>query len=178
DQIGALAKSLTWWRQSVSGDDLSDLGIDAGDTRIMQCLKLADELQGFPRHLSQHVGGFVITRGPLNELAAVQNARMADRTVVEWDKDDLETLGILKVDLLGLGMLTCLKLAFDLFDKHYKADANHPPRISLSSPPTEDAVYNMLHRADSVGVFQVESRAQMSMLPRLKPKEFYDLVIE
>src|SRR5262249_1382700 len=97
DQIGALAKSLTWWRQSVSGDDLNELGLDAADTRIMQCLQLGDELQGFPRHLSQHVGGFVITRGPLNELAAVQNARMADRTVVEWDKDDLETLNILKV---------------------------------------------------------------------------------
>ncbi len=177
DKIGALAKSLTWWRQNISKEALAEQGIDVADTHILQCLQLSDELQGFPRHLSQHVGGFVITRGPLNELAAVQNARMADRTVVEWDKDDLETLGILKVDLLGLGMLTCLKIAFDLFDKHYASKA-HPPCINLSSPPTEAAVYTMLQRADSVGVFQVESRAQMSMLPRLKPETFYDLVIE
>ncbi len=116
-------------------------------------------------------------------MAAVQNARMDDRTVVEWNKDDLEVLGILKVDLLGLGMLTCIKNAFDLFEKHY-ADKPHARRedahecIKLSSPTDETAVYEMLHRADSVGVFQVESRAQMSMLPRLKPKDFYDLVIE
>ncbi len=176
DQIGALSKSLTWWRQNVSKNDLAELGIDAGDAHIRQCLALADELQDFPRHLSQHVGGFVITRGPLSELAAVQNARMIDRTVVEWNKDDLETLGILKVDILGLGMLTCLQMAFDLFDRHYAESGEE--RITLSSPPDETAVYEMLHRADSVGVFQVESRAQMSMLPRLKPKDFYDLVIE
>jgi error-prone DNA polymerase len=176
DQIGALSKSLTWWRQSVSKDDLKELGIDTSDTRLMQCLALSDELQGFPRHLSQHVGGFVITRGPLNELGAIQNARMADRTVVEWDKNDLETLNILKIDLLGLGMLTCLKIAFDLFDEHYGDSGEEC--ITLASPPNEPAVYEMLQRADTVGVFQVESRAQMSMLPRLQPKEFYDLVIE
>src|SRR5262249_21244841 len=144
------------------------------DKRLMRCIELANELQGFPRHLSQHVGGFVITREKLHDVVPIQNAAMDDRTVVEWNKDDLEDLGILKVDLLGLGMLTCIRKAFDLFDQHYPNDV----RITQSSPPTDPRVYKMLHRADSIGVFQVESRAQMSMLPRLRPKSFYDLVIE
>jgi error-prone DNA polymerase len=136
-------------------------------------MSLIDEIMSFPRHLSQHVGGFVITRGRLDEVVPVANAAMDERTFVEWDKDDLDALGILKVDVLGLGMLTCLRKALALVDKHYGE------RLTLASIPAEDpAVYRMLGRADSIGVFQVESRAQMSMLPRLQPKCFYDLVIE
>jgi error-prone DNA polymerase len=128
---------------------------------------------GFPRHLSQHVGGFVISRGPLCELVPIENAAMEERTVIEWDKDDLDALGILKVDVLGLGMLTCMKRGFDLLAHHYGR------RLTLATVPAEDpAVYDMLCKADSLGVFQVESRAQMTMLPRLKPRAFYDLVIE
>src|SRR6185312_5962287 len=133
----------------------------------------AGALIGFPRHLSQHVGGFVITRGPLSELVPIENAAMEDRTVIEWDKDDLDALGILKIDILALGMLSCVRKAFALIEKHKGS------RFELATvPPEEPAVYDMLSKADSIGVFQVESRAQMSMLPRLKPKEFYDLVIE
>ena len=132
------------------------------------------ELIGFPRHLSQHVGGFVITRGPLDEVVPIENAAMEDRTVIEWDKDDLDALGILKVDVLALGMLTCIRRAFDLIEQHYgrALDARHRARARMPE------VYDMLCQADSVGVFQVESRAQMTMLPRLKPRKFYDLVIE
>jgi error-prone DNA polymerase len=174
DRISSLAKALHWWSRGVTEKDLREQGLDAGDPRLMLCVTLANELQGFPRHLSQHVGGFVITRAKLHDVAPVQNAAMEDRTVIEWNKDDLEDLGILKVDLLGLGMLTCIRKAFSLFDRHYPNDE----RITQSSPPTDPRVYAMLHRADSIGVFQVESRAQMSMLPRLRPQEFYDLVIE
>ena len=125
------------------------------------------------RHLSQHVGGFVITRGRLDELVPIVNAAMENRTTIEWDKDDLDALGILKVDILGLGMLTCIRKSFELLKQHYGLS------ITLETVPAEDpAVYDMLCKADSIGVFQVESRAQMSMLPRLKPKTFYDLVIE
>jgi error-prone DNA polymerase len=128
---------------------------------------------GFPRHLSQHVGGFVIARDLLERMVGVENAAMPDRTVIQWDKDDLDALGILKIDILALGMLTCICKAFALIEKHY----GH--RFELATIPAEDpAVYEMLSRADSLGVFQVESRAQMTMLPRLKPREFYDLVIE
>ncbi|MEZ5973214.1 MAG: error-prone DNA polymerase [Hyphomonadaceae bacterium] len=175
DQISNLAKMLHWWSRGVEEKDLKEQGLDTSDERLMQCVGLAKELQGFPRHLSQHVGGFVITREKLHDVVPVQNAAMEDRTVVEWNKDDLEDLGILKVDLLGLGMLTCLKKAFDLCAKHYPDDR----LVKLDSSETSDErVYKMLHRADSIGVFQVESRAQMSMLPRLKPKDFYDIVIE
>jgi error-prone DNA polymerase len=136
-------------------------------------LDLARGLIGFPRHLSQHVGGFVMTRGPLCELVPIENAAMAERTVIEWDKDDLDALGILKVDVLGLGMLTCLRKGFALLKRH------GGPDLDLAGVPAEDpAVYDMLCRADSIGVFQVESRAQMTMLPRLRPRCFYDLVIE
>jgi error-prone DNA polymerase len=175
DQIGNLATMLHWWSRGVEEKDIKEQGLDTSDERLMQCVELANALQGFPRHLSQHVGGFVITREKLHDVAPVQNAAMEDRTVIEWNKDDLEDLGILKVDLLGLGMLTCLKKAFDLCAAHYP----HEPLVKLDSSDTSDErVYKMLHRADSVGVFQVESRAQMSMLPRLKPKDFYDIVIE
>ncbi|HYD89218.1 MAG TPA: error-prone DNA polymerase [Vitreimonas sp.] len=175
DSIGGMAKMLHWWSRGVEARDLREHGFDLSDKRLVQCIELSNQLQGFPRHLSQHVGGFVITREKLHDVVPIQNAAMDDRTVVEWNKDDLEDLGILKVDLLGLGMLTCLKKAFDLCKKHYPDDRI----IALDSTETNDErVYAMLHRADSIGVFQVESRAQMSMLPRLKPKDFYDLVIE
>jgi error-prone DNA polymerase len=134
---------------------------------------LVNELVGFPRHLSQHVGGMVITRGPLSELVPIENAAMPDRTVIQWDKDDLDDLGILKVDCLALGMLTAIRKCFDLVERH------HGRWLSLAGVPPEDpAVYQMISRADTMGVFQIESRAQMSMLPRLRPRTFYDLVIE
>ncbi|MGD9982193.1 MAG: error-prone DNA polymerase [Hyphomonadaceae bacterium] len=175
DRIASLAKTLHWWSRGVEKNDLREQGLDVSDAKLMQCVALANELQGFPRHLSQHVGGFVITREKLHDVVPVQNAAMEDRTVVEWNKDDLEDLGILKVDVLGLGMLTCLKKAFDLCKQHYPGHEI----VKLDSTETGDErVYKMLHRADSIGVFQVESRAQMSMLPRLRPKNFYDIVIE
>jgi error-prone DNA polymerase len=152
----------------------AEQGLDAeGDPRLAMALELSQEIQEFPRHLSTHVGGFVITEGPLVELAVVSNAAMEDRTTLEWDKDDIEALGILKVDVLGLGMLTCLRRGFELIEKH------HGKRIALCDlKPTDPRVYDMLCRADAIGVFQVESRAQMNMLPRLKPRKFYDLVVE
>ncbi|MBU8541151.1 error-prone DNA polymerase [Falsiroseomonas tokyonensis] len=148
-------------------------GLDVSDPRLAMTLELAEELQDVPRHAATHVGGFVITSGPLTELAVVTNAAMEDRTVLEWDKDDIEALGILKVDVLGLGMLSCIRRAFGLIRQHLHKDH------TLASLPRECAeTYAMLRRADSVGVFQVESRAQMNMLPRLKPREFYDLVVQ
>jgi error-prone DNA polymerase len=174
DVVAALAGIVWGW----SNDPIADLrvrevGLDPTDRTLRMALDLAAELVGFPRHLSQHVGGFVITRGPLSELVPIENAAMEDRTVIEWDKDDLDQLGILKIDILALGMLTCIREAFALIEQHYGR------RFELATVPAEDpAVYEMLSRADSLGVFQVESRAQMTMLPRLKPREFYDLVIE
>jgi error-prone DNA polymerase len=174
DVVAALAGVVWGW----SNDPIADLrvreaGLDPTDRTLRMALDLAAQLVGFPRHLSQHVGGFVITRGPLSELVPIENAAMEDRTVIEWDKDDLDALGILKIDILALGMLTCIRKAFALIEKHYG------DRFELATVPAEDpAVYEMLSRADSLGVFQVESRAQMTMLPRLKPREFYDLVIE
>jgi error-prone DNA polymerase len=148
-------------------------GLDVGDPRLAMTLELAEELQDVPRHAATHVGGFVITRGPLTELAVVTNAAMEDRTVLEWDKDDIDALGILKVDVLGLGMLSCIRRAFDLLRQHRGRD------YALATLPADcEATYAMLRRADSVGVFQVESRAQMNMLPRLRPEKFYDLVIQ
>ena len=136
-------------------------------------MALAGELTGFPRHLSQHVGGFVLTRGPLEEIVPIGNGAMKERTFVEWDKDDLEALGLMKVDVLGLGMLTCIRKAFELLARHKGL------HLTLTSVPQDDpAVYDMLCRADTIGVFQIESRAQMNMLPRLRPRRFYDLVIE
>jgi error-prone DNA polymerase len=174
DVVAALAGIVWGW----SNDPIADLrvreaGLDPTDRTLRLALDLAAQLVGFPRHLSQHVGGFVITRGPLSELVPIENAAMEDRTVIEWDKDDLDTLGILKIDVLALGMLTCIRKAFALIETHYGR------KLDLATVPAEDpAVYEMLSRADSLGVFQVESRAQMTMLPRLKPSEFYDLVIE
>jgi error-prone DNA polymerase len=179
DTLGRIAES-TWGPTSEKSgaegsltDQARAAGLDPADTRLAMVLRLAEELVGFPRHLSQHVGGFVITRGKLTELCPVANAAMADRTTIEWDKDDIEALGILKVDVLALGMLTCVRKAFDLIAAHTGR------RYDLATVPPEDpAVYAMLSQGDSLGVFQVESRAQMAMLPRLKPKNFYDLVIE
>jgi error-prone DNA polymerase len=174
DVEDALAGTVSGRRSSaVDEDNIREAGLDPTDPALGHALRLAREITGFPRHLSQHVGGFVITRGRLDELAPVANAAMSDRTTIEWDKDDLDALGILKIDVLGLGMLTCIRKAFALIRRH------HGRELSLATVPAEDpTVYEMLSRADSVGVFQVESRAQMTMLPRLKPRNFYDLVIE
>ena len=174
DVTSALA-GIVWGRMSeeMSDDRLKEAGLDAADPMIGEVLDICDELTGFPRHLSQHVGGFVLTRGRLDETVPIGNAAMEDRTLIEWDKDDIDTLGILKVDVLALGMLTCIRKCFDLIEGWYGV------KYCLATVPREDpAVYDMLCRADSVGVFQVESRAQMNMLPRLKPRCFYDLVIE
>jgi len=150
-----------------------EAGLDPANPELRQAIGLARQLLGFPRHLSQHVGGFVLTRARLDETVPIHNGAMQDRTFLEWDKDDIDALGMLKVDVLALGMLTCIRKGFDLIQRHYGET------FTLASVPREDkAVYEMLSRADSVGVFQVESRAQMSMLPRLKPACFYDLVIE
>jgi error-prone DNA polymerase len=172
-QIGRLAGMVQWWDASVPAERVREVGFDPDNPVIRRILMLAKELVGFPRHLSQHVGGFVISEGLLEELVPIENATMADRTVVQWDKDDLNDLGLLKVDLLALGMLSALHRAFRLIEQH------RGQSYTLGSVPPEDPeVYKMIQRADTVGVFQIESRAQMSMLPRLKPKVFYDLVIE
>ena len=253
DTVGALAGTLWGWsKEGVSESHARRVGYDPRDPLLAKVLELSRELIGFPRHLSQHVGGFVITRTRLDEVIPIENAAMEDRTVVEWDKDDLDTLKLLKVDVLGLGMLTCLRRGLELMEKHYGIDVRqsevfttsiappfppplrgrdreggggklricgHPPphpspargegadrgsgtvgdkpgsltprevEAADARPPltlshifaqekSGDPVYRMLSRADSIGVFQVESRAQMSMLPRLRPNEFYDLVIE
>ncbi|NYZ17259.1 error-prone DNA polymerase, partial [Azospirillum sp. RWY-5-1] len=174
DVVGRLAGSIWGWgRDGIDTDRAREHGLDPADPRLALALELARELIGFPRHLSQHVGGFVITRGLLSELCPILNAAMAERTTIEWDKDDIDALGLLKVDVLALGMLTCVRRAFDLIERH------HGRAYTLATvPQDEPEVYAMLSRADSLGVFQVESRAQMTMLPRLRPKEFYDLVIE
>ena len=179
DRIASLSKMQQWWSKGTSETDLAALGLDLSDRRLMTCLALVKELRDFPRHLSQHVGGIVITRDRLDDVVPIQNAAMEDRTVVEWNKDDLQVLKILKVDMLALGMLTCIRKAFDMIGQTYPQWDGKGEKLTLDTMPKEDAsVYRMLHRADSVGVFQVESRAQMSMLPRLKPATFYDLVIE
>jgi error-prone DNA polymerase len=173
DVTAALAKTVWGYGDGLPDDHIRQAGLDPANPAIRQAVALADDLIGFPRHLSQHVGGFVLTRAPLDETVPIGNAAMDDRTFIEWDKDDIDTLGLMKVDVLALGMLSCLRRGLDLLKDHYGTG------YSLATLPQEDdAVYRMLSRADSVGVFQVESRAQMSMLPRLKPKCFYDLVIE
>ncbi len=173
-QLSALSDTIAgWWSGEVDVEELRKRGFDLNDPRLLQSLDLAREIGGFPRHLSQHTGGFVITRSRLDEVVPVANAAMPDRTTIEWDKDDLDALGILKIDVLALGMLSCLRRGLDLLDRHYGE------RLTLATIPSEDAaVYQMIQRADTIGVFQIESRAQMSMLPRLKPATFYDLVIE
>jgi len=174
DTVAALATTIWGLSNSSPPEEyVRQAGLDPSDPLLARCLELTHELIGFPRHLSQHVGGFVLTRGPLSEFVPIGNAAMEDRTVIEWDKDDLDALGLLKVDVLGLGMLTCIRKAFAFLREHYRKD------ITLGTVPRDDpAVYDMLCKADSIGVFQVESRAQMNMLPRLRPRVFYDLVIE
>jgi error-prone DNA polymerase len=173
DITAALAKTVWGENEGVPDDHIRHAGLDPANPAIRQAVALADELIGFPRHLSQHVGGFVLTREPLDETVPIGNAAMDERTFLEWDKDDIDTLGLMKVDVLALGMLSCVRRGLDLLRQHYGKD------YALATLPQDDpAVYEMLSRADSVGVFQVESRAQMSMLPRLKPQCFYDLVIE
>lgn len=175
DRVDVLAKTLGHHEVEVAGltERLAEVGLDPQSRAARQLLTLTTEILGFPRHLSQHVGGMVITQGPLCELVPIENAAMPDRTVVEWDKDDLDALGILKVDVLALGMLTAIRKCLDLIAAH------RGRALTLATIPAEDpAVYEMVGRADTIGVFQIESRAQMSMLPRLKPRCFYDLVIE
>ena len=175
DTISALSSQL-WGFFSTKGleaERMAEIGLDLRDRRLRQTMELVYEINGFPRHLSQHVGGFIVTEGRLDELVPIENATMEDRTVICWDKDDIDTLGILKIDVLSLGMLTCIRKAFDLLKMHHQQD------FTLATLPPEDPrVYDMLCKADSVGVFQVESRAQMNFLPRMRPRCFYDLVIE
>jgi error-prone DNA polymerase len=175
-QVDRLAKAVGWWdgRQALP-ERIEDAGLDAESPVIRQLSALVTSLLGFPRHLSQHTGGFVISRGPLSHLVPTENAAMPERTVIEWDKDDLDALGLLKVDVLALGMLTAIRRALDLLSARYGR------RLSLADidpSMSDDAVYDMIGHGDTVGVFQIESRAQMAMLPRLKPKCYYDLVIE
>ena len=174
DAVDRLAKQLDWWHfEAVTPAQVRGAGFDPADRTLAAVIALTGQLIGFPRHLSQHVGGFVITRGALCETVPIENAAMVDRTVIEWDKDDIDALGILKVDVLGLGMLSCIRRCFDLVGTHHRRE------LTLATvPPDDSAVYDMICRADTVGVFQIESRAQMSMLPRLRPRCFYDLVIE
>ena len=174
DVVSALATSVWGWsEEGVAERSVRERGLDPTEPRLRLALDLSKQLIGFPRHLSQHVGGFVLTRSRLDQVVPIANAAMPDRTNVEWDKDDLDALRILKIDVLGLGMLTCIRKSFELLERHYGL------KLDLASVPAEDpAVYEMLSRADSLGVFQVESRAQMTMLPRLKPACFYDLIIE
>ena len=181
--VDQLAKSTDWWDPAV-GDrrKLRASGLNPEDPTMGLLHRLASDILGFPRHLSQHVGGFVITEDPLCELVPIANAAMPDRTIIEWDKDDLDAMGMLKIDVLALGMLTCIRKAIDLVNQSAASSlpstAPGPPLEFHTIPAEVPAVYDMLCRADSLGVFQVESRAQMAMLPRLKPRCYYDLVIE
>ena len=175
DTIQALTGS-SWGRsrrETPDDDRIREAGLDPSDKTLRMVLNLTQQIAGFPRHLSQHTGGFVITKGPLDSVVPIENAAMEDRTVIEWDKNDLDALGILKIDVLALGMLTCIRKAFEMIQRH------HGTKLTLANIPAGDTeTYDMLCQGDSVGVFQVESRAQMNMLPRLKPRCFYDLVIE
>ncbi len=199
DQVDLLAKSMSWWdNHAAMAGRLKEAGFDLSSRVVHDVIELTQELIGFPRHLSQHPGGFVIDNRRLSRLVPVENASMPDRTVIQWDKDDLDALGLLKVDVLGLGMLSCIRRAMDLVNGYRASLGTDPdvvnergecghrahelgsvPKLELGSVPSEDPrVYEMISRADTIGVFQIESRAQMSMLPRLKPACFYDLVIE
>jgi error-prone DNA polymerase len=178
DQVDLLSKSMSWWddREAMK-KRLVEAGFDLSSRVVRDVIELTQELIGFPRHLSQHPGGFVIDNRRLSRLVPVENASMPDRTVIQWDKDDLDAMGLLKVDVLGLGMLSCIRRAIDLVNGYRKPGA--AAGLTMQGIPPEDpAVYRMIQHADTIGVFQIESRAQMSMLPRLKPACFYDLVIE
>ncbi|MDP6436839.1 MAG: error-prone DNA polymerase [Gammaproteobacteria bacterium] len=173
-QVNRMARAMQWWDgKTISEDRVREAGLDPNSPLIRRLLVLVDQLLGFPRHLSQHVGGFLISERPLAEIVPVENAAMEDRTVIQWDKDDLDDLGLLKVDVLALGMLSAIHRGFDLLHDWYGR------QLSMATVPAEDpAVYDMVSKGDTVGVFQIESRAQMAMLPRLKPRCYYDLVIE
>jgi len=172
--LDRLAKDHWWWDSGgIAEQRLREAGLDPDSLAVRQLVTLCGQIMGFPRHLSQHTGGFVLTRGPLSELVPIENAAMPDRTVIQWDKDDLDAMGLLKVDVLALGMLTAIRKALDFIGQRRGFD------FQLQDIPPEDpATYDMFCAADTVGVFQIESRAQQSMLPRLKPRCFYDLVIE
>ncbi|MBL8582338.1 MAG: error-prone DNA polymerase [Rhizobiaceae bacterium] len=178
DAVDALASGTWRWTFDGLGEtEAKAAGLDMEAAGVKHLFHHANAILGFPRHLSQHVGGFVITRDRLDEIVPIVKTAMPERKMVEWDKDDLDAVGILKVDILALGMLSCLRRAFDLLADHYPH--HWPDRLRLATIPPEDkAVYDMICRADTLGVFQIESRAQMSMLPRLRPRKFYDLVIE
>ncbi len=187
DQVDRLSGTIIHWDGAETGKKrLQEMGFDPGDARLQQVVELGRELQGFPRHLSIHVGGFVLSAAPLSEVAPIEPGRMKNRTVVPWDKDDLETLGFFKIDVLGLGMLTAIRKALAMIHEHGQLrapvtaheEAFDPLLVVTRIPPEDPAVYAMVSRADTVGVFQIESRAQMAMLPRLRPQCFYDLVIE
>ena len=172
---GRLIYLEVWGRSRTGIEDkhAADLNMNLGDRRLRLVLELARALIGTPRHLSQHPGGFVLTRDRLDDLVPIEPAAMKDRQVIEWDKDDVDALRMMKMDCLALGMLSCMKRAFDLLSEHKDV------ALDLATIPAEDPrTYAMIRRADTLGVFQIESRAQMSMLPRLKPRTFYDLVIE
>ncbi len=173
-QVGRLARSMQWWDgRTVDESRILEAGLRPDSPVVKRLLYLVGELVGFPRHLSQHVGGFVISNGPLSELVPVENATMPERTVIQWEKNDLEDLGLLKVDVLGLGMLTAIRRSFELIRRFDGRE------LTLATVPAEDPlVYDMICDGDTMGVFQIESRAQMAMLPRLKPRCYYDLVIE
>lgn len=173
DMIDRLSGALSYFDDGVDEDRIREEGLDPTEPHLRKVIELTEQMMGFPRQLGQHTGGFVITRGKLTDLCPVMNARMENRTNIEWNKDDIDTLGFLKIDVLALGMLTCIRKAFDLAKQHYDLE------LTLANIPQDDpAVYEMISHADTLGVFQIESRAQMSMLPRLRPECFYDLVIE
>ena len=187
DTVGALAGMLWGWSQSgVKEQEARKAGLDPDDPRLNRVMQLAEELIETPRHLSQHVGGFLITRSRIDEVVPVENAAMDERTAIEWDKDDLDALRLLKVDVLGLGMLSCIRRGFDLLRIHYQKRETIGPLLQKEYDEQQQnakggehvPVYKMIQRADTLGTFQIESRAQMSMLPRLRPEKFYDLVIE
>ncbi|MFK7864631.1 MAG: error-prone DNA polymerase [Pseudohongiellaceae bacterium] len=170
--LNHLAKSIYWWGENLE-EQLSDSDVDYSDPNIKKLIALSKQLMGFPRHLSQHVGGFIISEGLLSHLVPIENASMPDRTVIQWEKDDLESLGLLKIDVLALGMLTAIRKCLDLVSGY-----SHSPLTVQGVPKEDPVVYDMMCKADTVGIFQIESRAQMSMLPRLKPRCYYDLVIQ
>ncbi len=174
DVTAALAKTV-WgsWGEGIDEKHAAETGLNLADPHLRRVLKLTEQMIGMPRHLSQHVGGFILTDSPLTETVPIGNGAMPDRSFIEWDKDDIDALGIFKIDVLALGMLTCIRKGLDLLEKH------HNRKPTMAGVPAEDpAVYDMLCQGDSLGVFQVESRAQMNMLPRLRPREFYDLVVQ
>jgi len=191
EQASRLSSTITWQSESESESEsdpyetrLTDAGFDIRDARVKQIVAMAEQLRGFPRHLSIHVGGFVLSSRPLYEIAPIENARMKDRTVIPWDKDDIDALGFFKIDVLSLGMLTAIKKALQLICetgglKGAAVGGDFDPLQAITQiPPDDESTYKMISRGDTVGVFQIESRAQMAMLPRLRPACFYDLVIE